>query len=188
MQKAIEVAKKSTSVPPQSRPPRARAKAVEAEEQAFTAREREIAERRKLTDLIGARRENEREALRMTGKADAEKAAATSLAEAPDRRAPRRGRDHIKALAAAARYEVDATGSPAERGGKPALRRARPRLREKLLDRIEGIVRESVRPMEKIDGIKILHIDGAKRSGRPSQCDGRGDQFGATLSRAGADD
>ena len=27
-------------------------------------------------------------------------------------------------------------------------------------DRIEGIVRESVRPMEKIDGIKILHVDG----------------------------
>ena len=35
------------------------------------------------------------------------------------------------------------------------------RLREKLLDHIEGIVRESVRPMEKIEGIKILHVDGA---------------------------
>ena len=35
------------------------------------------------------------------------------------------------------------------------------RFRGKLLERIEGIVRESVRPMEKIDGIKILHIDGA---------------------------
>jgi uncharacterized membrane protein YqiK len=32
--------------------------------------------------------------------------------------------------------------------------------RRRLLDRIEGIVRESVKPMEKIDGIKILHIDG----------------------------
>ena len=35
------------------------------------------------------------------------------------------------------------------------------RLREKLLERIEGIVRESVRPLEKIEGIKILHVDGA---------------------------
>ncbi len=32
--------------------------------------------------------------------------------------------------------------------------------RRKLLDRIEGIVRESVRPMEKIEGIRILHVDG----------------------------
>jgi uncharacterized membrane protein YqiK len=32
--------------------------------------------------------------------------------------------------------------------------------RRRLLDRIEGIVRESVRPLEKIEGIKILQIDG----------------------------
>ena len=32
--------------------------------------------------------------------------------------------------------------------------------RRKLLDRIEGIVRESVRPMEKIEGIRILQVDG----------------------------
>ena len=32
--------------------------------------------------------------------------------------------------------------------------------RRKLLDRIEGIVRESVKPMEKIEGIRILHVDG----------------------------
>lgn len=33
-------------------------------------------------------------------------------------------------------------------------------LREKLLERIEGIVRETVKPMEKIDGIKIVHLGG----------------------------
>ena len=33
-------------------------------------------------------------------------------------------------------------------------------LRGKLLDHLEGIVRESVKPMEKIDDIKILHVDG----------------------------
>jgi uncharacterized membrane protein YqiK len=32
--------------------------------------------------------------------------------------------------------------------------------RRRLLDRVEGIVRESVKPMEKIEGIKILQIDG----------------------------
>jgi len=42
------------------------------------------------------------------------------------------------------------------------------RLREKLLERIEGIVRESVKPLEKIEGIKILHVDGGNgtNSGR----------------------
>ena len=39
------------------------------------------------------------------------------------------------------------------------------RLRAALLDRLEGIVRESVRPMEKIDGIKILHVDGMNGGG-----------------------
>ena len=33
-------------------------------------------------------------------------------------------------------------------------------LRGRLIDRLESIVRESVRPMEKIDGIRILHVDG----------------------------
>ena len=37
--------------------------------------------------------------------------------------------------------------------------------RRRLLDRVEGIVRESVKPMEKIEGIKILQIDGLNGSG-----------------------
>jgi uncharacterized membrane protein YqiK len=165
MQKAIEVAKKSTERSAAVAASEiARAKAVEAEEQAFTVREREIAERRKLTDLIGAKRENEREALRLTSKADAEKAAATSFAEAIQIAAQgEAAADHVKTLAAAARYEVDAKGrtqlNEAENLLSDASRTSR--FREKLLERIEGIVRESVRPMEKIDGIKILHIDGA---------------------------
>ena len=32
--------------------------------------------------------------------------------------------------------------------------------RRKLLDRIEGIVRESVKPMEKIEGVRRLQVDG----------------------------
>src|ERR1700732_3022560 len=146
-----------------SRVDTARARAVEAEEQVFTVREREIAERRKLTDLIAAGRENEREALRLTSKADAEKAAATSFAEAVRIAAQGEANaDKIKALAAATRYDVDAKGrtqlNEAENLLSDASRSSR--FREKLLERIEGIVRESVRPMEKIDGIKILHIAG----------------------------
>ena len=35
----------------------------------------------------------------------------------------------------------------------------------KLLERLEGIVRESVKPMEKIDGIRILHVEGLAGAG-----------------------
>lgn len=38
-------------------------------------------------------------------------------------------------------------------------------LRAKMLDRLEGIVRESVKPMENIEGIKILHVDGLTGNG-----------------------
>jgi uncharacterized membrane protein YqiK len=169
MQNAIEVADKSAqrSVAV-AEAESARAKAIAAEEQAITTREREIAERRKLTDLIAAARESEREALRLTSKAQAEKSAATSFAEAAKITAQGEAEaEKIKALAAATRYDVDAKGAmqlnEAENALSESARAAR--FRGKLLERIEGIVRESVRPMEKIDGIKILHIDGAGATG-----------------------
>jgi len=131
-------------------------------------REKEIAERRKLTDLIAAAREAERDALRLTGKARAEQTAAISFAEAVKIAAEGEAEaEKIKALAAAARYEVDAKGAmqlnEAENTLSEAARQSR--YRAKLLERIEGIVRESVRPIEKIEGIKILHIDGSGNSG-----------------------
>jgi uncharacterized membrane protein YqiK len=118
-----------------------RVKVIEAEEHAITTREREIAERRKLTDVIAARREAERQKITAEAAAEAEK---------------------IRALAAAERYEVDAVGARQINEAENVLSQdARAgRLREKLLERIEGIVRESVRPLEKIEGIKILHVDG----------------------------
>ena len=164
MQKAIELAKKSaersTAI---TTAEGARAKAVQAEEQAFTAREREIAERRKLTELINTQRETERDALRLTSKADAEKKAALSFGEAQKIAAQADAdSEKIRAKAAAERYEVDAKGqkqiADAENTLSDGARQSR--YRHKLLDKMEGIIRESVRPMEKIEGIKILHVDG----------------------------
>ncbi|RWQ19238.1 flotillin family protein [Mesorhizobium sp.] len=164
IQKAIDIAKKTQERSSAIAASEAvRAKAIQAEEQAFTAREREIAERRKLTDLIGAAREAERDALRITSAADAEMKAAKSLAEAQKIAAVASAEaEKIHALAAAQRYEVDAAGhrqlNEAENLLSDEARAGR--LRGKLLDHMEGIIRESVKPMEKIEGIKILHVDG----------------------------
>jgi uncharacterized membrane protein YqiK len=49
-------------------------------------------------------------------------------------------------------------------------------MRMKLLEKLEGIIRESVKPMEKIDGIKILQVDGLNGTG-PSG--GRGGMEGS---------
>jgi uncharacterized membrane protein YqiK len=142
IQKAIDVAKKteerSAAVTSSEN---ARAKAIAAEEQAQTAREREIAERRKLTDLINAGR-----------MAEAELIAARARAEMAT----------VETGLAATRYGVDAEGARAINEAENVLSddaRAG-RLREKLLDHLEGIVRESVKPMEKIEAIKILHVEG----------------------------
>ena len=45
--------------------------------------------------------------------------------------------------------------------------------KRKLLEHIEGIVRESVKPMEKIEGIRILHVDGLNGSGGAAGGSGR---------------
>jgi uncharacterized membrane protein YqiK len=146
----------------------ARARAISAEEESISTRERAIAGRRKEIDLIAAARENEREALRLTSKAEAERTAATSFAEAQRIAAVADAEaEKIKAAGTAARFEVEAEGAmklnEAENTLSEAARQSR--YRGKLLDKIEGIVRESVRPMEKIEGIKILHIDGANGAG-----------------------
>lgn len=142
IQKAIVIAKKTEErsnamVAAET----ARAKAIQAEEQTFTAREREMAERRKVTELINAERNAQSELIAAKSQADAEK---------------------IAAKAAAERYEVDAAGQRQINEAENLLStEARDgRLRSKLLDHLEGIVRESVRPLENIEGIKILHVDG----------------------------
>ena len=164
IQKAIDIAKKTQERSSAIAAAEAvRAKAIQAEEQTFTVREREIAERRKLTDLIAAAREAAPEALRLTAGAEAEMKAAKSLAEAQKIAASAAAEaEKSQALAAAQRYEVDAAGNRLLNEAENLLsEEARAgRLRGKLLERLEGIVRESVKPMEKIEGIKILHVDG----------------------------
>jgi uncharacterized membrane protein YqiK len=50
-------------------------------------------------------------------------------------------------------------------------------LRMKLVEKAEAIIRESVRPMERIEGIKILHVDGLGGSGGSNGVDAGGGNF-----------
>ena len=130
----------------------ARKRMVEAQESVASAREREIAERRKLVDLIDAAQQAERSAIKVTTMAAAEKAAAIDHAEA----------DKVAAEAARFRYDVDAEGkrklNEAENLRSDASRRTA--LNQRLFENLPAIIRESVRPMERIESIKILQVDG----------------------------
>ncbi len=141
----------------------ARAKAVTAEEKVFSARETEIAERRKSIELIAAEQDAQREAIRVRVLADSEKSAAGDRAQAVKITAEGDAEaEKIRALAARLRYEIEAEGqrlmNEAANTLTPESRGSAMRL--KLLDKIEGIIRESVKPMEQIDSIKILQVDG----------------------------
>ena len=108
----------------------ARAKAAEAEERVATTRETEIAERIAAVDRLIATKDADTARIA----AEAEKVTAAVAAEAQR-----------------LRNEADNILSEDARAAM---------LRSKLIDRLEGIVRESVKPMENIEGIKILHVDG----------------------------
>src|SRR5207253_10105133 len=68
----------------------------------------------------------------------------------------------IRALAAKIRHEVEAEGltlmNQAANLLMPEARQSA--LRRQLVDKLEGIIRESVKPMERIEGIRILHVEG----------------------------
>ncbi len=160
----------------------ARAKAVAAEEKVFSARETEIAERRKSIELIAARQDAEREAIRIRVLAESEKLAAEDRAEATRLGAEGEGEaEKIRALAAKLRYEIEAEGkrllNEAANTLSPESRTSEMRLR--LIDKMEAIIRESVRPMEKIEGIKILQVDGLGFGGQPN---GNGGEAGMSFS------
>ncbi|HKY94378.1 MAG TPA: flotillin domain-containing protein, partial [Kiloniellales bacterium] len=153
----------------------ARAKAVAAEEKVFSARETEIAERRKQIELIAAQQEAEREAIRARVLAEGERHAAVDRAEAVRLEAEGASEaEKIRALAAKLRYEIEAEGqrllNEAANTLTPESRGSAMRL--KLLDKIEGIIRESVKPMERIEGIKILHVDGLTGGGTATVSEG----------------
>jgi uncharacterized membrane protein YqiK len=175
-QRAIVVAEQSKAQSEaQAAADLARAKAVSEEERVFTARETEMAERRKRIDLIGAEQEAERDALRVRIGAEAERAAAGDRGAAMRVEAEAHAdAEKVRAMASRIRNEVEAEGlrlmNEAANLLTPEARLSAMRMR--LIDKLEGIVRESVKPMEQIESIKILQVDGLGGGGG-SRGDGR---------------
>lgn len=141
----------------------ARAKAVAAEEQVATSRETEIAERDKRIELIEAAKAAEREAIRVKVQAEAEKDAATNRAAAI-RLAAEGEADAVKLRAEAdrVRFEVEAAGQRAVNEAANILSSDQISLQTKLalLKVLPDLVRESAKPLEAIDSIKIVQVDG----------------------------
>lgn len=159
---------------------KARAEAVRAEEQVSTARAQEVAERRKRIELIEAAQEAERGALGITIAAEAERTASTDRAEAL-REVARGDADKIRinaegeaeaerlrAAAAQIRYEVEAQGKEAINQAANILSNEQitMQLKLSLIENLATIIRESVKPMERIDGIKIVQVEGLTGNGQ----------------------
>jgi len=157
-QKQLEVLEKSKSVlKTKMEEEVARAKAVEAEEKVNSIRDIEQAEKAKALGVIDASKNAEREKL--------------------------------AAMAAKIRYEIEASGkkalNEAENLRSDASRRSA--LRLKLAEKIEGIIREWVKPMQNIDSIKVVDVNGLpgfSQGGGSSSSEGSGSE-GSSASYGG---
>ena len=146
----------------------ARAKAVAAEEQVATSRESEIAERNKKIELIEAAKVAERDAIKIKVEAEAEKDAATNRAEALRLEAEGEAEaEKLRAEAARVRFEVEAAGQRAINEAANILSMDQISLQTKmaLLKVLPEVIRESAKPMEAIDSIKIVQVDGLTNGG-----------------------
>ena len=146
----------------------ARALAVAAEEQVATSRETEVAERSKRIELIEAAKEAERQAISVKVEAEAEKEAAANRAAALRLEAEGEAEaEKLRAEAARVRFEVEAAGQRAINEAANILSSNQISLQTKmaLLKVLPEVVREAAKPMEAIDSIKIVQVDGLTQSG-----------------------
>ncbi len=157
----------------------ARAKAVKAEEQVISVKETEIADRQKQIELIKAAKEAEREAIQITIAAQAEKKASEDRGEAikilanadadKERTSAKAKADAEILLAQASerKYAVDALGTKALHEAENILTPEIIQMKIKLaiIENLARIIEASVKPIEAIDSVKIIQIDGLNNSG-----------------------
>ncbi|MBB1316365.1 flotillin family protein [Shewanella sp. SR43-4] len=142
---------------------------VEKEEAVITARQTAEANRRKDIEVIDARKEAERDAVGVTVRAESEKIAAEDRASAIliEARASADAK-MLKASADEKIYAVEAAGKRAQYEAENVLSNEQIALQRSLaiLKALPEIVAQAVKPLENIEGIKIL------------QGYGTGNQFG----------
>ncbi len=168
----------------------ARARAVTAEEEVKTVRQTAEAERAKQVRLVQAREQAEQEAIGITVAAEAQKQAAADQAEALRMEATGEADSvRIRALADEDRYRVDAEGRRAINEARNALspEQIALEIRLELLRNLPSIIEQSVKPMERIEGIKIIDVRGLGQSGGSSSAAGGGDAGGDGLARSVVD-
>ncbi|WP_066803592.1 flotillin domain-containing protein [Moraxella oblonga] len=173
--RAIAVAEKSRAESEaKAEADRARAAAVKEEESVITVRETQKAERAKAVELISAQESAQKEAIAITVAAEAQKQASidqaeavriVAQAEAEKLRLQAKGEADAQILLAEAKekqYRVDAEGTRAvnEASNVLSVEQIEMQIRLALLKHLPEIIRESVRPMENIDDIKILQVNG----------------------------
>lgn len=163
-EKAIVIAERTKAQSEaQAQADAARALAARAEEQIATARATEIAERQKSIELVEASKQAQREAIGITVAAEAEKKAAEDRAAALRLSAEGEAdAEKLRAEAARARYAAEAEGKQAihEADNKLSPDMIHMQVKQELIRNLPAIIRESVKPMENIDAIKILQVSG----------------------------
>lgn len=148
--------------------------AVKAEEAVNTAREVAIAERGKSIQLIDATREAEQQAIAVKVAAEAEKEAAEN-----------------RAIAVRVEAEAKREAALAEAAGIAAINEAKNRLgaaqidlavRMQLIESLPQIIAQSVKPLEKIESIRLFQVNGMPTGGVGSTDSGTA---GANVSAGG---
>ncbi|MEL7306103.1 MAG: flotillin domain-containing protein [Myxococcota bacterium] len=179
--KEIAVAERSKAQSEaQAHADQARAVAVREEEAVITVRETEVAERQKRIDLVQAAKSAERDAIAITVAAEAEKKAAEDRAAAVRTEAEadavkirvsaeaEADAERARADAQERRYAVEAAGKLEVNKASNVLspEQIAMQVRLALIEHLPRIIAESAKPMQSIDEIKILQVDGLYGAGR----------------------
>lgn len=118
-----------------------KAEAARLTEEISTAREKAEAERIKLVEIIRAQKDASRQTIIAEANAEVER---------------------LAAKAAEIRYQVEAAGKSAINNAANLLdnKQIDMQVKMEIVRQLPQIIKESVRPLENIDGIKIMHLDG----------------------------
>jgi len=187
-EKSIELAKQDREIAiseksklysiAQAQADEARATAVKAEELVKTVRETEAAQRVKSIELVQATQEAQKEAIKIKVGAEAEKVASEDQAQAQRVLAQgladkeiiaAKGHNEaiiLKAQAKAVEYQTEAQGKEAIHKASNILspEQIAMQIKLRLIEELPKIIEQSVKPMEQIDSIKILQVDGLTQS------------------------